>query len=302
MSSGTDFRPMAALFILCGCTAASIACHRAASPTAPDVSPTMTPATATLPRFSHIIVLIMENEDFGGIVGAPAAPYINSLATTYGLATNYTGVAHPSLPNYMALTSGATLFRDDCTTCTVNAANLADEIEGAGRRWKGYFEDMPAPCTTNDVGGYAVQHNPFVHYANIVSNRARCNASVVPLTDLASDLRTNQLPDFVWITPNLCHDMHDCDVAAGDSWLAGFVPTLTGSTAFANSALFLIWDEADSLQDAHVAAIVVSSEVRGIRSSIVHSHYGLLRTIEDAWGLAPLGQSGFANAMGEFWH
>jgi hypothetical protein len=257
-----------------------------------------------MPRFSHIFVIVMENHEYGQIIGSAEAPYINTLATTYGLATNYVAVAHPSLPNYMALTGGATVFHDNCTTCTIDAPNIGDEIDASGRRWKAYLEDMRAPCSADEAGSYAVHHNPFLYYLDIVKNRPRCQASVVPLTELATDLRTGQLPDYVWITPNNCHNMHDCSVSAGDGWLASVVPSLIAAPAFANSVLFVTWDEgeSDTAGGGQVATIVVSpTGIPGFRSATAHSHYGLLRTIEDAWGLVALGHSAFAPAMPEFW-
>ncbi|OLC50671.1 MAG: hypothetical protein AUH43_04370 [Acidobacteria bacterium 13_1_40CM_65_14] len=280
----------------------SIACARH-NPIAPDLSTTVTQASR-IPAFSHIVVLVMENKEFDRIIGAPSAPYINSLADTYGSAVNYTGVAHPSLPNYMALTGGVAAFVSDCPSCTINAVNIVDEVEASGRRWRAYLEDMPAPCTTNNAGNYDVDHNPFLHYIDILANRVRCEASVVPLTELAADLQTGRLPDYVWITPNNCHNMHDCSVAAGDTWLAGFVPSLIASMGASDWVLFVVWDEGNSDQGGggHVPAIVVAPGVHGIQSATLHSHYGLVRTIEDAWNLKPLGQTGFASAMAEFWH
>ena len=279
----------------------SIACGRH-NPIAPDLATTAIQASR-IPAFSHIVVLVMENKEFDTIIGAPSAPYINSLANTYGLAVNYTGVAHPSQPNYMALTGGVAAFVSDCSSCTINAVNIVDEVEASGRRWRAYLEDMPAPCSADDTA-YNVDHNPFLHYTDILANRIRCEASVVPLTQLAADLRTGALPDYLWITPNNCHNMHDCSVAEGDAWLAGIVPSLIASMGSSDWVLFVVWDEGNSNQGGggHVPAIVVAPGVHGIRSATPHSHYALVRTIEDAWNLAPLGQTGFTSAMAEFWH
>jgi hypothetical protein len=279
------------------------ACSSVQNPAAPDLSGNPTPSSV-VPRFSHIIVIVMENKEYGQIIGSTDAPYINGLATTYAIATNYVAVAHPSLPNYMALTGGATVFEDNCTSCTVDAPNIADEIEASGRRWKAYLEDMRGPCSADAAGAYVVHHNPFLYYLDIVKNRRRCQASVVPLSELATDLRSGQLPDFVWITPNNCHNMHDCNIAVGDGWLASIVPSLIGSPTFANAVLFVTWDEggSDTGGGGHVVTIVVSpTGIPAFRSATSHSHFGLLRTIEDAWGLVPLGHSAYASAMAEFW-
>src|SRR5206468_2526585 len=147
------------------------------------------------------------------------------------------------------------------------------------------------------------RHNPFVHYSDIVGNPARCGNSVVPFSWFSSDLVANRLPSFVWITANLCNDMHDCSIATGDSWLASLVPQILQSPSFANSVLFLPWDEGTSAAGGggQVPLIVVSPVTpAGLQSSAPATHYSLLRTIEDAWGLAPLGNSASATALSQF--
>jgi hypothetical protein len=259
-------------------------------------------AAAQVPNFNHVIVVIMENEESSSIIGSADAPYINSLASQNGLGTNYTGVTHPSLPNYMALTSGTTAFTDDCLTCTTPAPSLADRIEASGRTWKAYMEDMPAPCGVDDAGLYVAKHDPFVHYAAIRSNASRCGR-VVPFAQLALDLASGQLPNFVWVTPNLCSDMHDCPVATGDAWLSTHLPAILRSPQFAGSVLFLVWDEGTSVigGGGQIPLVTVSPWTPpGTRIATAANHYNLLRTIEDAWSLAPLGQSATAGAITAF--
>src|SRR5439155_27175541 len=150
-------------------------------------------ARAQMPSFDHVIVIVMENQEYESIIGSADAPYINGLAQQYGLATNYFAVTHPSLPNYMALTSGDTFFTTDCVGCQTTAANLADRIEASGRSWTAYMEDMPAACSATDSGLYAAKHNPFVHYTDIVSNAGRCASHVVPFSNFSSDLANGRL-------------------------------------------------------------------------------------------------------------
>jgi acid phosphatase len=245
----------------------------------------------------------MENHEYSDIIGNASAPYINGLAQRYALGVAYTGISHPSLPNYMSLTGGNAFFADDCLACTVNAANIADQIEASGRRWKAYFEDMPAPCTTTESGSYTTHHNPFVHYTGIVTNALRCQSHVVPLSDLGADLRAGTVPDYVWLTPNLCSDMHDCSIATGDAWLRAVVPSILSAPDFATSVLFLLWDEGTTSVGGggHVAMIVISPLGRsGFRSTTVENHFNLLRTIEDAWGLGSLGQANTAVPLTEY--
>jgi hypothetical protein len=241
----------------------------------------------------------MENHEYSSVIGSGAAPYINSLAASYGLATNYYAASHPSLPNYLALTAGSTFgIASDCTTCFVGATNIADQVEASGRTWKAYMEDMPSPCYTGaSSGNYAMKHDPFMYYNDIRTDAARCAAHVVPFTQFSADMSSGNVPNFVWITPNMCNDMHDCSVATGDSWLRGVVPSITGSAAFRNGGvLFITWDEGSSSagccgdsSGGQVATLVISPRaISGYRSGAAENHYGLLRTIEDAFRLAHL--------------
>lgn len=271
-------------------------------PTAPPPPPPV----AGVPPFSQVFVIVMENHDYGSIIGSGAAPYINSLANSYALATNYYGASHPSLPNYLALTSGSTFgIASDCTTCYVNASNVADQVEASGRSWKAYMEDMPSPCYGGaSYGNYAMKHDPFMYYNDIRTNAARCAAHVVPFTQFWGDMSSGNVPNFVWITPNLCNDMHDCSVSTGDNWLRSVVPTITGSAAFRNGGvLFITWDEGSSsagccgdTSGGQVATLVISPRsIPGYRSRVAENHYGLLRTIEDGLRLSHLNAASWAS-------
>src|SRR5438046_4949969 len=144
-------------------------------PAAPTRSTVAPPPAPAVPSFSHVFVIVMENHEYGSIIGSSAAPYINSLASTYALATNYYGASHPSLPNYLALTAGSTFgIASDCTTCFVGATNIADQVEASGRSWKAYMESMPSTCYAGDAYPYMQKHNPFIYYNAIRPNAARC--------------------------------------------------------------------------------------------------------------------------------
>ena len=272
-------------------------------------TPTPTPG-GTLPNFSHVFVIVMENEESSAIVGNGAAPYVNGLLSAHGLAARYYAVSHPSLPNYLALTAGSTFgISSDCTGCFVNATNLADQVESSGRSWKAYMESMPSSCYVGDAYPYMQKHDPFIYYNDIRTNATRCAAYVVPFTQLRADLTNGTVPNFAWITPNMCNDMHDCSIATGDAWLANVVPGILGSSAFLDGGvLFITWDEGSSgagccgnAAGGQVATLVIASNgVAGVRSTISETHYSLLRTIEDAWGMSPLGQAGNAAAMREY--
>ncbi len=263
------------------------------------------PSLATnnsIPAFSHVFEIVMENHEASSIIGSSSAPYMNSLAQKYGLATNYYGIRHPSLPNYLALIGGDTFgITSDCTTCFVNAPNLVDQFEGAGKSWKAYMESMPKPCYIGDSGSlYRQKHNPFIYFDNIRKNTVRCN-NIVPLTQFDTDLQNQTVPDYVWITPNMCNDMHDCSVSTGDTWLKTWVGKILASPAWQqNGVLFITFDEGSTNAGCCIVAaggkivtLVISPLGKpSYQSSIAYDHYSLLRTIEEAWGLPLLANAG----------
>jgi acid phosphatase len=268
--------------------------------------PALLSPSAPVPAFKHIFVVVLENKAYERVLGNDQAPYLNTLARQYGLAANYYAILHPSLPNYLALTGGDTFgITSDCTDCTVAQPNLVDQLEAAGKSWKAYMEGMPRPCFVGDDGDlYRQKHNPFIYYDDVRTNPARC-ARIVPFTQFAADARANTLPDFVWITPDMCNDTHDCPLSAGDTWLKTWVPAILDTPAWQdNGVLFITFDEGQGAggccQNAaggRIATLVISPLVRpGFRSDVPYTHYALLRTIEAAWGLPPLGQAGCACA------
>jgi hypothetical protein len=238
----------------------------------------------------------MENKEYDQVIGNAAAPYVNGLARSYGLATNFYAVSHPSLPNYLALTGGDAFgTTSDCTACHVGGKNLVDELESAGISWKAYIENLRAPCSRRaSATGSA---NPFAYYDSITMARRRCS-SIVPYQRLGGDLRNRRLPTFAWISPNRCHDTHDCAVGTGDRYLARLVPALLHDLG-PQGVMFLTWDEGSSTRGCceraaggHVATIVAGPDVRrGARSGVPYDHYSILRTISDFLHLAPLRQA-----------
>jgi acid phosphatase len=258
-----------------------------------------------LPRFDRVVVVVFENTEFGQVIGNADAPTFDSLAQRYALLTNYRGVAHPSLPNYLALVSGSTQgVTSDCTMCRVSATNLADTLERAGKTWKTYAEGLPRAGFTGPwAGRYAKKHNPFLYFTDVASSPDRLRR-IVPLDALRGDLAAGELPDFSLVVPDLCHDMHDCSVATGDAWLGTFLRPLLRSAALGHGAVFVVFDEGTSSQGGggHVPALVLGPLVRpGSRTSTPLDHYGLLRTIESAWHLPLLGRSRGARPITGIW-
>ena len=175
------------------------------------------PGAVKPPSSSRVVTIVMENKESGEVLGSGSSPYLNRLARRSGVAVDSYGVRHPSLPNYLALTSGATHgIRTNCTSCHVRARSIVDQLEAAHLSWKAYLEDLPRPCFQGaGARGYAKKHNPFVYYDAVRTQPQRCNR-VVPYQRLAGDLRRGALPDYAFIVPNLCNDTHDCGVRTGD--------------------------------------------------------------------------------------
>lgn len=252
--------------------------------------------STTSPPFDHVVIILEENKPRESIIGNTAAPYINNLARTFSLATNYYAVTNPSLPNYIALTSGTTAgITNDCNppggSCMANVSNIADRLEQANKSWKAYAESMPMPCDSRNSGEYAVKHNPFMYYPDIASNTNRCNTHVVPLGQLASDLNTtDSLPNYAFVIPNLCNDMHDCPISTGDTWLAQQVPKILSSPAFTKqrSLLAITWDEGNNVNNNVPIIFAGSAAKQNHTSNTYYSHYSLLHTIENNWRLKPL--------------
>lgn len=283
---------------MAGCTAPGpVASPDSPAPAPVSSLPAGSPAAVggTPTGIDHIVIIVEENKPASSILGNAAAPYLNKLAADNALATNYQGVSHPSLPNYLALTSGTTAgITDDCTPggrCTARVPTIADAIGQSGRTWKMYAESMPAPCTAENSYPYAVKHNPFMYYPSVTDNHASCTAQVVPLTQLSEDLKAgSSLPNYVFISPNLCNDMHDCPVSASDTWLAHQVPDILASPAFTtqNSLLVITWDEGERDNNTVSTIFAGPAARQSYKSSLAYSHYSLLHTIESLWGFAPL--------------
>jgi phospholipase C len=211
--------------------------------------------------FAHVIWIWMENHSYRQIIGNSSSPYINSLARECGLATNYTAAAHPSLPNYIAATSGSTWgIADDDPPSSHRLA--VQSIFQQAHSARSYEEGMPSACALTSSGAYAVKHNPEAYYTPIRAARKTQDMRMGTSSTGAflKALDTGTLPAFSFVTPNLCNDTHDCSIQTGDRWLRNWVPKITASTNYrvGNTVLFITWDENDGSNGNHVATIVVS--------------------------------------------
>jgi hypothetical protein len=231
----------------------------------------------------------MENHTWGDVLGnRRAAPFESALAQQCGTATHYASVGSPSLPNYIGATSGSTHgIADDNgpDSHRVISDNLFRQVRNGGGTERSYEEGMLSPCQFASTGRYAVKHNPAAYYAG-VDDRAACQADDVPFTAFSADLAANRLTTFAFITPDLCHDTHDCNVGTGDAWLAGELPGLLSSPTYrsGSTAVFVIWDEYTPMPN-----LVIAPSVRpGTTVAAQVDHFALLRTTEELLGLPSL--------------
>ncbi len=260
----------------------------------------------------------MENEEYASVIGSVSAPYQNGLAATYAVAADYFGVAHPSLPNYLALIAGSTFgTTSDClpVQCSLpkNTTTLATLLDSHGLSWKEYAESMPTNCSqvNSQDGLYAAKHNPFVYFGAITGDNGAgaassyCDSHVVSMDQFYLDLQSGRLPSFSFVTPNVCDDAHSCPLATGDQWLSTLVPKIVGSSSFATTALFIVYDEGSSSDlsggGGQVACILVSPFAKaGYASHVEYTHYSLLATVEAVFDLGSLGRNdATASAMGD---
>jgi hypothetical protein len=246
------------------------------------------------------MIIVLENREVGQVIGAASAPAINALAGRFGQATEAYATSHPSLPNYLELIAGSTFgIASDCTACSVEDQTLADQLTQAGIGWRAYMEGIDSPCPTQAAGnGYAKKHDPFVYFRHIAQTPSLCE-NVVPLSLLGGDLNKGSTP-FMWITPNLCHDGHDCSTAVMDSWVDQTMRTVMASPWYAaGGTVLLTFDEGTSSRGCcgiahggHIATVIVRSGLGpGSRLSTPVDQAGFLRSIEDAYGLPRLGDA-----------
>ena len=259
-----------------------------------------TPAPAT---YDHIIWVWMENHTSEQVLGTRDAPYENMLARQCAHATDYSSVGAPSLPNYLGATSGDTWgIADDRPPSdhALTADNIFRQVRAGGRRALSYEEAMPEPCALQGVATYAVKHNPAAYYQG-ADDREACQRDDLPIVSstqpsFAAALGDGTLPAFSFVTPDLCHDTHDCAVRVGDEWLKDFLEPIFTSATYrqGRTAVFVVWDEDIPMP---FLAIAPSVAVGTVVTAHV-DHYALLRTTEEMLGLSTfLGHAAAAPSM-----
>jgi hypothetical protein len=288
-------------------------------------------APSGVPLFSHIFVIMEENTSLSTLMASMtsnAAPNFEAMRAAYATGSDYHGVTHPSLPNYIALTSGdpqgigcdcaaqagngscnsftCNIVLGDCT-CSQSVTNLADQIEAANKTWMAFGEGMGTPCNLTDDSNtnYAVRHVPFLYYDDVQTDVARCTSHIVDY----SSFDVTSAPEFTFIAPNLIDDMHSPfpatqgNITSGDTWIGPVIAQLTASSAYTDGGLIVVvWDEDDDSGIIHpndASPIFVLSPYAksgGYVSAATMDHYTLLATIEDGLGLPRLANAGIPRA------
>jgi hypothetical protein len=249
--------------------------------------------------YDHVVWIVLENKTYSKIIGSSSAPYENKIATQCGSASRMFGERHPSLPNYIAMTSGSTQgITDDSgpSSHPLNVASIFSQVGSTG--WRSLMESMPSNCVLSNSGQYAVRHNPAAYYTNV---RSACASRSVPLGS-TPDISAR----FTFVAPNLCNDTHDCSIQTGDNWLATFLPKVFSSATYkaGRTAVFLTWDEDDYSATNQIPTLVMAPSVRpGTVSSTTFNHYSMLRTTEEMLGIGTfLGNAATATSMRSAFH
>jgi phosphatidylinositol-3-phosphatase len=274
-----------------------------------------------IPRLAHVFVLVEENHSFNDVIGNGNMPYLNSLASANGLATQYYADAHPSLPNYFVLTTGEgtsiTGSEGDSYNGVVTQDNVVRTLTAAGKTWKCYAEALPSVgYLGSDDGAYLQHHNPFVYFSDVQNSSSQAT-NIVAFTQLGADISNNSLPDYAFIVPNVNDDAHNCPagmttcsdqqkLVAADQWLSVNIAPLLASSAFQNSLLVITFDEGDDTDTAHgggqVATVIISPLTKpGHRSTTFYQHESTLRLMMEGLGVSDLpGGAASAPDMSEF--
>jgi len=254
-------------------------------------------AFAEIPRFDHVVVVVMENHSYADIIGNTSdAPWINALATYGAKFSSSFAIEHPSEPNYLDLFSGSNqgVTDDSCPHTFSNVANLGRQLIDAGFTFVGYSEDLPAAkpktCTS---GNYARKHNPWVNFNDVPA------ASNQSFAAFPSDF--SYLPTVSFVVPNLCNDMHNCSIATGDAWLQAYIDPYAQWARTHNSLLVLTWDEDDYSQSNQIPTLFAGTLVIPGDYAEMIDHYTVLATLEAIYGLPPIAGAATRTAIADVW-
>ncbi len=251
------------------------------------------PLFAAVPASNHVVVLVEENHSYSSVINNSAMPYLNSLAKSYALLTNYYANTHPSIGNYMEMTTGQIITNNDSYSKTVSADNVVRELLLIGKSWKSYAEGLPSVgYTGGDKGYYLKHHNPLAYFTDVADSSVE-KQHLVPFTQFSKDLANGALPTFSYIAPDVMHDAHNGSLQAADAWLkTNIAPLLNNAEFKKDGILIIVFDESYDSDTAHggghIAAVVVGPGVkRGYRSTMFFQHQSTLKTVLNAVRATP---------------
>lgn len=302
---------------LCGILALLAGC-RGVAPAA-NLPPAPIQPKDSLSFSNHVILIVLENQKYAAIIGNSHAPYLNSLANQYGVASQFFADTHPSIGNYFMLTAGQVVTNDLDFAGSTDVNNLARVMGQAGMPWRAYLESVPRVGYTGDGPyPYAKTHNPFAYFSDIHVYSSQAE-NMVPFTQFATDLANDTLPPFSYVAPDQTHNMHDCPgggrlcdndtkVAGGDAWLQQQLEPIINSPGFIshNTLIVITWDESwdnDSQNGGgHIPVILVGPKIKsGFISTQFYQHESVLALISKYLGLPnTLGNAATASPMDEF--
>jgi phosphatidylinositol-3-phosphatase len=246
----------------------------------PTVTSTSTPPPASAP----IVLVLLENTPFSAIAGF--APWLNATAAQGRLFTNYVALTHPSLPNYIAFTSGGfqgCTSDSICKANTLTAPSFYGQLEQAGISWASYAESMPTNCQGTDSGvkpnRYIAHHQPVVYFTDV---HQACLTKSVPLTQL----NPAALPAFSFIVPTNAHNMHDGTILESDDWLRTNLQPLID----AGAEVIVTADEGKAANQ-YVYTVAVGPGITPSTNATRYDHYSLLAGLQDHFGLPRLGSA-----------
>jgi phosphatidylinositol-3-phosphatase len=264
-------------------------------------------AFSQLPAFSHVFIVVEENHNYSSVIGSSSMPYLNSLANKYGLATQYYANTHPSIGNYFELTAGQIITNNDSFNGKVSADNVVRHLLTAGKTWKAYEDSLPKiGYISPDTANYVRRHCPLSYFSDVVNSSTQ-KQNLVPFTQFKKDLANNALPNYSFITPNLCNDAHNCSLGTADSWLKTNIGPLINSASFqSNGLLIIVFDESandNSHGGGRIAWVAISPKYSkgGYKSSTVYQHQNTLRLMLEGLGVKTYpGNAKNASNMSEF--
>jgi hypothetical protein len=285
---------------------------------------------AQLPSIRHVFVITMENHDPGAIYGSPDAPYLNGTLLPAGAHATHFGdelpASVPSEPHYVWMEAGTNVFPDHTFTSdlspgwfwntTSSTQHLSTQLEHAGLSWMSYQEGlngMTGACPVNDWWWYAAKHDPFVFFQDVSgsspsASNAHCAAHHQELGKLAGDLASGAVASYVFITPDLCHDMHGAlfcpdsnPVHAGDTWMHDHLPAILDYANRNDGLVLIVWDEGEGTQTMPFLAL--GPDVKpGYTGDVVYTHSSQLKTVEELFGLPVLPTVASANDLSDLFY